>query len=623
MSTIRFVSHFRTLSRLTANYFVFFTPGYYSSWLLISYTVGGLLSSYPWGIFADRFGRKPVMLIGVCGTGLFSIAFGMSETLAAAMISRFLFGLANSIIPVARIMAVELLGPDKAVVGIALLPGTRAIGSIIGPTIGGQLAQPSIFHPSSFSSTGFFARYPFLLPNLAVAFLAFATLPLALLVLPETLSTARRGQQDDVHTSGNRRDRTATPTATCCALKRATWQYAQDTAAVAGDGGGIVLVDSPEKMIDSSEDECPPQDHCSVGKLSAVGSSQAAAAGRGICRGDGSSSRSSSSSRSRSRSNDSISRRGEVKAPLLDKKGHRRKISNYSAEEVCGDDPSPRHLRRSGSTARDGESSLCGPGGLLTPRRVRLLVLMQCLVSMMDVGFVQMYPLWLLASKDSGGLEWTVPKIGKVLGWSGVGQLLFQFFVYPALCKTIGIVWLLRGSSVLAAASFIFVPDIQRANWSENGSCVVGAAIVIFLGSCISVIETAMNLASANAVPVPMRGKIGGIFAVASSFGRVIGPAGLCTLLAWSLQSSNMLLDYHAVFVVEMVLMSVMFVLGRNVLTLEALTIPIEDRHGADYESISVSSTEITDTSSQIIAGDTMATSKVDNRPRRRDLSAV
>ncbi|CAM9676807.1 unnamed protein product [Ectocarpus sp. 6 AP-2014] len=365
--------------------------GYYSSWLLASYTVGGLLSSYPWGIFADRFGRKPVMLIGVCGTGLFSIAFGMSETLAAAMISRFLFGLANSIIPVARIMAVELLGPDKSVVGIALLPGSRAIGSIIGPTIGGQLVQPSTFHPSSFSSTGFFARYPFLLPNLAVAFLAFVALPLALLVLPETLTTARRGQQDD--TLENRRDGTAIPTATY-------------TAAVAGDGGGIVLVDSPEKMIDSSEDKYPPQDHCSVGRLSAVGSSQAAA---GICRSDGSSS---------SSSNDSNSRRGKVKAPLLDKKGHRRNISNYSAEEECGDDTSPRHHRRSGSTARDGESSLCGPGGLLNPRRVRLLVLMQCLVSMMDAGFVQMFRSGCWRAKTREAWNGLCPRSAK----SSVGQ---------------------------------------------------------------------------------------------------------------------------------------------------------------------------------------------------------
>lgn len=30
------------------------------------------------------------------------------------------------------------------------------------------------------------------------------------------------------------------------------------------------------------------------------------------------------------------------------------------------------------------------------------------------VGFDQMYPLWLLATKDTGGLQWSMPKIGKV-----------------------------------------------------------------------------------------------------------------------------------------------------------------------------------------------------------------
>lgn len=31
------------------------------------------------------------------------------------------------------------------------------------------------------------------------------------------------------------------------------------------------------------------------------------------------------------------------------------------------------------------------------------------------IGFDQVYPLWLLASKDSGGLQWTTSKIGKVM----------------------------------------------------------------------------------------------------------------------------------------------------------------------------------------------------------------
>lgn len=39
-------------------------------------------------MFADRFGRKPVMIVGVVATGVFAITFGVSTTLASAMTSR-------------------------------------------------------------------------------------------------------------------------------------------------------------------------------------------------------------------------------------------------------------------------------------------------------------------------------------------------------------------------------------------------------------------------------------------------------------------------------------------------------------------------------------------------------
>lgn len=44
---------------------------------------------------------------------------------ARLVLHRFLFGLANSISPIARIMTVELLGPENAVIGIAFLPGEK------------------------------------------------------------------------------------------------------------------------------------------------------------------------------------------------------------------------------------------------------------------------------------------------------------------------------------------------------------------------------------------------------------------------------------------------------------------------------------------------------------------
>ncbi|CAN0336641.1 unnamed protein product, partial [Scytosiphon promiscuus] len=114
--------------------------GYYTSWLLSSTTVGSLVSSYAWGVVADRFGRKPVMIIGLSSACLFSVTFGLSENFASAMASsRFLFGLMNCLVPIARIIVVELLGPKRAVIGIAVLPGSRAIGSILGPTLAGFL----------------------------------------------------------------------------------------------------------------------------------------------------------------------------------------------------------------------------------------------------------------------------------------------------------------------------------------------------------------------------------------------------------------------------------------------------------------------------------------------------
>ena len=72
---------------------------------------------------------------------------------------RFLFGLLTSVVPISKLMTAELLGPEKAVIGMALLPGTRAVGTIIGPAIGGLLVQPAVLYPSTFSPTGVFGRY--------------------------------------------------------------------------------------------------------------------------------------------------------------------------------------------------------------------------------------------------------------------------------------------------------------------------------------------------------------------------------------------------------------------------------------------------------------------------------
>jgi len=116
-------------------------------------------------------------------------------------------------------------------------------------------------------------------------------------------------------------------------------------------------------------------------------------------------------------------------------------------------------------------------------------------------------------------------------------------------------------------------------------------------------VDTALTLAWTNSVPVHVRGKVGGAIAVSISLGSVVGPPALSSLMAWSLGSSsgranNVFTDYHAVFVIEAVLMAVITALGREALTLETLTVPIENRNGMDYGSLSQWSGEATTPSS-------------------------
>lgn len=71
--------------------------------------------------------------------------------------------------------------------------------------------------------------------------------------------------------------------------------------------------------------------------------------------------------------------KGNTKTALLDKRRHRRKICNSLGEED-GDEGSSRHQRQPRHAAEGSRSSLFGPGGLLSPWRVRVLLLLQCVI---------------------------------------------------------------------------------------------------------------------------------------------------------------------------------------------------------------------------------------------------
>jgi MFS family permease len=98
--------------------------GYYAGYVASSMMFGRLLSSVFWGRMSDRIGRKPVMYIGCSSIIIFSILFGFSVNFWMALLTRFLLGLFNPVISVARTVVSEVCAPKHQAIGMSLNIGT-------------------------------------------------------------------------------------------------------------------------------------------------------------------------------------------------------------------------------------------------------------------------------------------------------------------------------------------------------------------------------------------------------------------------------------------------------------------------------------------------------------------
>jgi MFS family permease len=124
----------------------------------------------PWGAASDRFGRKPIILIGLINTMVTMLVWGFSTNLPMAIAARALQGLGNGNVGILRTTVAELC-PWKELQprAFSIMPIVYTIGAIFGPTIGGALANPLGIDPRAPRGTRFFERFPYAPPNLAGA----------------------------------------------------------------------------------------------------------------------------------------------------------------------------------------------------------------------------------------------------------------------------------------------------------------------------------------------------------------------------------------------------------------------------------------------------------------------
>jgi DHA1 family multidrug resistance protein-like MFS transporter len=141
-------------------------------WLIAIYSVMQLVFAPVWGSISDRVGRKPVLVIGMFGTGLSLLLTGLATELWMLFIARVLSGLlASAMLPTTMAYIGDSTSEQDRGGGIGQLGAAAGLGIILGPGIGGWLAGDSL-----------------VLPFFIAAGLSLVSLVLVALLLPESLA---------------------------------------------------------------------------------------------------------------------------------------------------------------------------------------------------------------------------------------------------------------------------------------------------------------------------------------------------------------------------------------------------------------------------------------------------
>lgn len=144
--------------------------------LMATFALMQLIFAPIWGSLSDRIGRKPVLMIGIFGNALSQLLLGLSTQLWMLFAARALAGiLSSATLPTAMAFVGDSTSDEDRGGGMGIMGAAMGLGMVLGPGIGGWLAERSLS-----------------LPFFVAAALSMLILIFVFLMLPESLPPEQR-----------------------------------------------------------------------------------------------------------------------------------------------------------------------------------------------------------------------------------------------------------------------------------------------------------------------------------------------------------------------------------------------------------------------------------------------
>src|SRR5688572_28429816 len=147
----------------------------YGGWLIAAFSLMQFVFSPVLGNLSDQYGRRPVLLISLFGFGLDYMLTAFAPSIAWLFVGRIIAGIMGASFTTASAYIADVSTPEKRAQNFGIIGAAFGLGFIIGPALGGVIAQYGL-------------RAPFI----AAAILTFVNWLYGYFVLPESLKLENR-----------------------------------------------------------------------------------------------------------------------------------------------------------------------------------------------------------------------------------------------------------------------------------------------------------------------------------------------------------------------------------------------------------------------------------------------